>query len=135
MRNVTDSPDAAKKALIFKVPMDFKQTAASPSQMNLPDLSRLSRDDIFAGWGVALSTVGVTSPRGLNAGNIPKFEEAATWQNAREPRLDGFAETLQPTSSTATPRWVPTSRWSWRRRASMTIPRCTTSPTRPRSSR
>lgn len=95
MRNVTDSPDAAKKALIFKVPMDFKQTGANPSQMNVPDLMRASRDDIFAGWGVALSTVGVASPRGLNAGNIPKFEEAATWQNAREPRLAALAGPLQ----------------------------------------
>lgn len=95
MRNVTDSPDAAKKALIFKVPVDFKPTAATPSQMNLPDLMRGTRDDIFAIWGVALSAVGVASPRGLNSGNIPKFEEAATWQNAREPRLSSFAETLQ----------------------------------------
>lgn len=96
LRNVTDSPDAAKKQLIFKVPVDFVQNAATPSQMNLPDLNRLSRDDIMAIWGVPQSQIGITDKgRGLNSGETQKYEEAALWQNAREPRLASFRETLQ----------------------------------------
>jgi phage portal protein BeeE len=95
LRAVTDSPDAAKKALIFKVPVDYKATSATPSQMNLPELMRGSRVDILAGWNVPESQIGITGPAGLNSGDTKKFDEAAVWQGAREPRLNAFRETLQ----------------------------------------
>lgn len=95
LRNVTDSPDAAKKSLIFKAPVEYADAGIAPSQMQLADLMRMGRDDTLALWKMPPSQVGVTSSRGLNSGDTQKFEEAAAWQNAREPRLDMLRETLQ----------------------------------------
>lgn len=95
LRNVTDSPDAAKKSLIFKAPVDYKDAGVAPSQMQLSELMRMSKEDILALWKVSPSQVGITSGRGLNSGDTQKYEEASTWQNAREPRLDMLRETLQ----------------------------------------
>jgi phage portal protein BeeE len=95
LRNVTDSPDAAKKSLIFKAPVDYKDAGIAPSQMQLADLMKSGRDDTLALWKVSLSQVGVVTARGLNSGETQKYEEASTWQNAREPRLSMFTETIQ----------------------------------------
>lgn len=95
LRNVTDSVDAAKKSLIFKAPVDYKDAGYAPSQMQLADLMRLSREDLLGHWKVPPSQIGHTQARGLNSGESQKYEEAALWQNAIEPRLDMFKETLQ----------------------------------------
>jgi phage portal protein BeeE/acetolactate synthase regulatory subunit len=95
LRNVTDSPDAAKKSLIFKAPVDYKDAGIAPSQMQLSELMKSGRDDTLAIWKVSPSQVGITSGRGLNSGETQKYEEASTWQNAREPRLNMLREALQ----------------------------------------
>lgn len=95
LRNVTDSPDAAKKSLIFKAPVDYKDAGIAPSQMQLVELLRMSREDSLAHWKIPPSQVGITSSRGLNSGQTQKYEEASLWQNAIEPRLDMLRETLQ----------------------------------------
>lgn len=95
LRQVTDSPDAAKKSLIFKAPVDYKDAGVDPKNMEISALLTSGRDDTLALWKVPPSQIGITQARGLNSGETMGYEEAALWQNAIEPRLDMYRETLQ----------------------------------------
>jgi phage portal protein BeeE len=95
MRNVTDSPDAAKKSLIFKTPVTYSDAGVAPKELQLTELMQLGRDDVIALWGVPPSQLGIAGPAGLNSGDKDKYAEAALWQNAIGPRLEAFRETLQ----------------------------------------
>lgn len=95
LRNVTDQPDAAKRVIALQGPVDFVPNAATPIQLGIVDLSKLSRDDILGIWGVPFSQIGGTNSAGLNSGDVRKYDEAALWQNACHPRLGPFREQLQ----------------------------------------
>jgi phage portal protein BeeE len=94
-RRITDDPDAAKRLQVAKMPLDFTQMTASPKDLQLTDVARGNRDDILAAWGVPGSQIGVMTSRGLNSGETVKYEEAALWQGAIEPRAEAFRETVQ----------------------------------------
>lgn len=95
LRNVTDSPDAAKKSLIFKSPVDYTDTGTAPEQMQLNDLMKGSRDDILAAWSVPVGQLGIATPRGMNGGQAYKGDEAVLWQGPVGVRLDVYEETIQ----------------------------------------
>ena len=65
---------------------------ASPKDLQLVDVSKGNRDDILAAWGVPPSQIGIMAARGLNSGETVKYEEAALWQGAIEPRAEAFRE-------------------------------------------
>lgn len=95
-RNLVEAPDAAKRTTILQGPVDFTQTAANPSEMNLLDLSKMNRDDIFAIWGVPASQAGVTGGAiGLNSGETRKYEEQILMQGAVHDRVVIMQETIQ----------------------------------------
>jgi phage portal protein BeeE len=94
-RRITEDPDAAKRLQVAKMPLDFTQMTASPKDLQLMDVSKSNRDDILAAWGVPPSQIGIMAARGLNSGETVKYEEAALWQGAIEPRAEAFREKLQ----------------------------------------
>ena len=94
-RSITSDPDAAKRLQIAKMPLDFTQMTASPKDLQLVDVARGNRDDILAAWGVPGSQIGIMSARGMNSGETVKYEEAALWQGAIEPRAEAFREKVQ----------------------------------------
>lgn len=94
-RSITSDPDAAKRLQIAKMPLDFTQMTASPKDLQLTDVMHGNRDDIFAAWGVPLSARGAIVGRGLNSGETQKYEEAALYQGAVEPRGVQLVETIQ----------------------------------------
>lgn len=94
-RSITSDPDAAKRLQIAKMPLDFTQMTASPKELQLTDVMKGNREDIFAAWGVPPSQVGIMAARGLNSGETVKYEEAALFQGAIQPRGDGIVETAQ----------------------------------------
>lgn len=94
-RRITDDPDAAKRLQVAKMPLDFTQMTASPKDLQLNDVSKGNRDDILAAWAVPPSQIGIMAARGLNSGETVKYEEAALWQGAIEPRAEAFREKVQ----------------------------------------
>ena len=94
-RRITQDPDAAKRLQIAKMPLDFTEMSASPKDLQLVDVARGNKEDIFAGWQVPLSQVGIQTGRGLNSGETQKYEEAAMYQGAVEPRGDAIVEPVQ----------------------------------------
>lgn len=95
LRTVVERPDAARRNLILRGPIEFDRTTASPSELDLEAISLLGRDGILDLWGVPLSQLGGRTAGGLNSGDANKWDAAAMWQNAVGPRLRSFAEVLQ----------------------------------------
>lgn len=96
LRNVAESPDAAKRNIVTKGPLEVAPQAATPEQIGALPIHTEMREDIVSGvWRVPLSQLGVPLPAGLNSGDSRKWEEASLWQNAIEPRVKPFAETIQ----------------------------------------
>lgn len=94
-RNLVEAPDAAKRTTILQGPVDFTPTAANPSELNLLDLSKMNRDDLFAIWGVPPQLSGIPAPTGLNSGESRKYDEMTLMQGAVHDRVTAFRETIQ----------------------------------------
>lgn len=95
LRTIKEMPDAAKRDVVARIPMEFTPTAADMASLNVILLSSMSRDDTLTHWGVPLSTIGGASPAGMNSGETRKYDEAALWQNAVQSRIDALRETIQ----------------------------------------
>ena len=95
MRTIQELPDAAKRVTVLQGPIDFTPTAADMNELRLPELMTLSRDFLLEVWGVPLSQIGGSTAAGLNSGEKGKYEEAALWQGAINPRLISIEETIQ----------------------------------------
>jgi phage portal protein BeeE len=94
-RNLVEAPDAAKRTTILQGPVDFTPTAANPNELNLLDLSKMNRDDIFAIWGVPPVLGGIPLPAGLNSGESRKYDEQTLMQGAVHDRVVSMTETIQ----------------------------------------
>jgi len=95
MRTVAEDPNAAKRNLIIKKPMDFLPTAASLKDLDLVRELELSRDDVLGYWGVPKSQIGLDVPSGLNSGSTKDRDLQVLWQGAVHSRLVPFAEVIQ----------------------------------------
>lgn len=95
MRSISEDPNAAKRNLIIKAPMDFLPTAANAKDLDLMRALELSRDDILGYWGVPKSQIGLDVPTGLNSGGTKDRDLQVLWQGAVHSRLVPFAEVIQ----------------------------------------
>lgn len=97
LRNIAELPDATKRTLVARAPIDWTPTSAQlgESGLNWPELARLTREEIYGLWGVNPATAGFVGPGGLASGENRKYDEASTWQNGIQPRVDALYETLQ----------------------------------------
>jgi hypothetical protein len=95
LRVIKDMPDSSKRDVVARMPMEFTPTAADMNSLSVVELSRMSRDDVLAHWGVPLSTIGGYTPAGMNSGETRKYDEAALWQNAVQFRIDSMYERIQ----------------------------------------
>lgn len=94
-RNLVEAPDAAKRTTILQGPVDFTPTAANPAELNLLDLSKMNRDDIFGIWGFSSGMAGIPSPAGLNSGDRPKWDEQILMQGPVHDRVEALREPIQ----------------------------------------
>lgn len=94
-RAIRESTDGSRRMSALKMAVGYVRTAEPPNALELPDLSSMSRDDTLALWRIPKSQVGMEAKTGLNGGERNKYDEAALWQNAIEPRLGTFAELIQ----------------------------------------
>ena len=95
LRNISEDPNAARRALVLKGPIEYTKTTATPTELNLGAIAELGQDGILELWGVPDSQLGARQAAGLNTGESRKHDEATLMQNAVLPRLRTFAETLQ----------------------------------------
>ena len=94
LRNIVEMPDAAKRSMVLRGPIEFTATAKDPGDMQLLEIMAQSRDDIFSLWGVPKSQVGYERPSTLG-GNSDDYDAEVFYKNGWGPRLEMFEETVQ----------------------------------------
>ena len=95
LRSAQEAPDAYRRSIILRGPVDYTPNAATPQELDLVALLNLSRDDTLELWGVPRSQLGGATPTGLNASEKANYDEAALWQKAVHPRIVRIRETIQ----------------------------------------
>jgi len=94
LRSIMEDPNAAKRTLVLKAPVDFEGTAMDLDDMKTLELMTMNGDDILSLWGVPRSQLGY--PRKFSLGGTADDMDAeAMWNNAAGPRAAGFYDTLQ----------------------------------------
>jgi len=94
-RNIAEDPQAAKRAQIVKQPIEHTRLSATPQELQIVEVWKLSREDIYASWGLPQSQQGITQAQGLNSGETKGYDEAILWQGPVHARLDPFREMMQ----------------------------------------
>jgi hypothetical protein len=94
-RNTTSDPNAARRLLIFPEPMEYATGAASPSEIGIPELAALSRDDILTAFPISPHILQVPLASGLNSGESLNAVRAEYWEGAIHPRVELLEETIQ----------------------------------------
>src|SRR4030095_2009681 len=84
--------------------VEFTATTMRPSELELPTLMRMAKEDIYEIWGVPRSQTGGMTEVGMNSGDRQSYEEAALQQNAIHPRIAMFEETVRKLLATFDPR-------------------------------
>ena len=107
-RNVTETPESARRLQIVRAPVEFTTTVMSPGDLQLVELMERNRDDLLAAWGVPLSQIGGMQPGGLNSGETRSYDEAVLWQGPVHARLVEIAEAIQGILDA----WRPLLGWS-----------------------
>jgi hypothetical protein len=95
MRSANEDGSFTRRLTANRFPVGSLLTGQTMSELGVPDISTLAREDIYAIWRVPPSQVGRQEAAGLNSGGRQKYEEAALWQNAIEPRLRRWVEAIQ----------------------------------------
>lgn len=95
VRAIRESTTGTRRMSALQKRVEYVRTAESPESLKLPDLMTLSREDVLAIWKVPKSQLGMEGAAGLNSGERNKYDEAALWQNAVEPRIGTFVELVQ----------------------------------------
>jgi hypothetical protein len=94
-RNTTSDPNAARRLLIFPEPMEYATGAASPSEIGIPELAALSRDEILTAFPISPHILQVPLASGLNSGESLNAVRAEYWEGAIHPRVELLEETIQ----------------------------------------
>lgn len=99
-RNVTSDPNAARRLLLFPEPMEYATGAASPTEIGIPELALLNRDEILTAFPIHPFMVGVPVAAGLNSGESLRFVRGEYWEGTLHPRVeiweDAFQQQLLP---------------------------------------
>ena len=95
MKNVRESYDSAKRDIVSKAPLDVVAQAATAQELQAVDIMRLSREDILLIWNIDLADAGIPGGAGLSSGDMRQQARQSTYENAIDPRVDVFTETIQ----------------------------------------
>lgn len=95
VRTIAEAPDAAKRMLILRGPIEHKDAAATLADLDLVRIATMTREDKLALWGVPHSIIGLPTPEGLGGGASKETDKAIFWENACDPRLSVIEQTVQ----------------------------------------
>jgi phage portal protein BeeE len=95
LKNIADSPDATKRNIVAKAPLDITAQASTPQELQAAELMSMTRDDLLLIWNVDIADAGVPGGAGLSSGQMRSQARQSTFENAIEPRADVIAESIQ----------------------------------------
>jgi hypothetical protein len=94
-RNVASDPNAARRLLVFPEPMEFDKGAATPTELGIPELSALTRDEILTAFPISPYMLGVPMPHGLASGEQRREERHEYWEGTQHPRVEIWEDAIQ----------------------------------------
>jgi phage portal protein BeeE len=94
-RNVSSDPNAGRRLLVFPEPMDWTSGASTPSELGIPELSALTRDEILTAFPVSPYMLGVPMPHGLASGEQRREERHEYWEGTQHPRVEIWEDAIQ----------------------------------------
>lgn len=94
-RSVTSDPNAARRLLLFPEPMEYQAGAATPSEIGIPELASLTRDEILTAFPIAPEMLMVPMATGLNSGQTQAAVEARYWSGTMHPRVETWEDAIQ----------------------------------------
>jgi phage portal protein BeeE len=103
-RNVSSDPNAGRRLLVFPEPMDWTSGASTPTELGIPELSALTRDEILTAFPISPYMLGIPQPHGLASGEIRREERHDYWEATQHPRVEIWEDAIQQHSSRATRR-------------------------------
>jgi phage portal protein BeeE len=94
-RNVASDPNAAKRLLLFREPMEYSAGASTPSEIGIPELANLNRDNILTAFPISPYQLGVPMPGGLNSGQLRREDRQDYWEGTIHPRAEALQDVIQ----------------------------------------
>jgi hypothetical protein len=75
--------------------MDWTSGASTPSELGIPELSALTRDEILTAFPVSPYMLGVPMPHGLASGEQRREERHEYWEGTQHPRVEIWEDAIQ----------------------------------------
>jgi phage portal protein BeeE len=94
-RNVSSDPNAGRRLLVFPEPMDWTSGASTPTELGIPELSALTRDEILTAFPISPYMLGIPQPHGLASGEIRREERHDYWEATQHPRVEIWEDAIQ----------------------------------------
>jgi phage portal protein BeeE len=94
-RNVSSDPNAGRRLLVFPEPMDWTSGASTPTELGIPELSALTRDEILTAFPISPYMLGVPMPHGLASGEQRREERHEYWEGTQHPRVEIWEDAIQ----------------------------------------
>lgn len=94
-RNVTSDPNAARRLLLFPEPMEYQAGAATPTEIGIPELAVLNRDEILTAFPIAPEMLMVPMATGLNSGQTQQTVDERYWSGTLHPRVEAWEDSFQ----------------------------------------
>lgn len=94
-RNIASDPNAGRRLLIFPEPMEYSAGASTPTDIGIPELAVLNRDEILTAFPLSPYQLGVPMPGGLNSGEVRREDRRDYWEGTIHPRADLLEEFIQ----------------------------------------
>jgi hypothetical protein len=88
-------PNAGRRLLVFPEPMDWTSGASTPTELGIPELSALTRDEILTAFPISPYMLGVPMPHGLASGEQRREERHEYWEGTQHPRVEIWEDAIQ----------------------------------------
>jgi hypothetical protein len=75
--------------------MEFDKGAATPTELGIPELSALTRDEILTAFPISPYMLGVPMPHGLASGEQRREERHEYWEGTQHPRVEIWEDAIQ----------------------------------------
>ncbi len=94
-RSTVSQGNAAKRLLLFPEPMEYAQGASSPSEIGIPELALLNRENILTAFPIDPVQLGFPNPGGLNSGETRRYQRHQYYEGTIHPRVELLEEAIQ----------------------------------------
>jgi phage portal protein BeeE len=94
-RTLANSPDAARRLLVFPEPVEWTRGSATPQEIGLPGINEINRTNILSAFPISEFRLGVPQSSGMNSGDTRKHQFREYYEFTIHPRVEVLRESWQ----------------------------------------